>query len=489
MLDNDALLHLLSRPQQGVESESPNSVIAISPETSNLNKENEQQLSVPAEQEDQATHVLDCASSPNRNTEQPNVLNGDFMSAWYGNSCYDAVDTTRTNFGDFMSENIDVFNEGILLSNSSTPNILHGRTHLRPSGTVVSDGPADTARLTAQDNGYSLNISSSTAKELYVFIHIQAHRKQCSNRYNRIDIFFEKIQGFLPLFHRPLFYANYVEQKLSDERCDRLSLETALLLNSVFALAARFCDNLEVPNTELQCRGDSFAEQARFLYERARRGRGSDRPTFEYLQGCVVFTYYLFLSNPCTFAWVILGVCCRLAYDMGLHETDRKAIYDDIQNEDPEDWVEQEGRRRLWWSLWELDSYASRVSCRPCNIDQNRVFVLLPVSDEAWFANKRIASAPLGTDITTVWQSLEDCENQDERGWYLVSQALLKYADEAVQSRHVPPRRSNELQEAITGLGLLLPPKFHITLGSILFDRSNFSKSNWIVGTNLTLQE
>ena len=257
----------------------------------------------------------------------------------------------------------------------------------------------------------------------------------------------------------------------------------------MFALSARFSDVPELSEVDPKQRGNVFADQARSLYEHARRGRGADRPTFEYLQGCLMYTYYLFTSSPCTFSWVLVGVCCRLAYDLGLHETDQEVIYDNIRRQNSEGWVEREGRRRLWWSIWELDSFASTISCRPCNIDQNRVYVLLPASDETWFANEMVNSSPLGADLTTVWQSLDGSENQDERAWFIVSQALMKYAHEAVQSRSISLQHIKELQNAIACFGLLLPPSFHLDLGCLAFDKNNFSRSHWIIGTVLTLQE
>ena len=56
-----------------------------------------------------------------------------------------------------------------------------------------------------------------------------------------VDVWFKKIQSFLPLFHRPTFYSEVVKLDKTDPmRYQRLSWDSALILNGMFALAARF---------------------------------------------------------------------------------------------------------------------------------------------------------------------------------------------------------------------------------------------------------
>jgi hypothetical protein len=61
----------------------------------------------------------------------------------------------------------------------------------------------------------------------------------------RISVYFDTIQQWLPILHRPQFYQKYVR---TDARCiqflDRQSVSDpeAVLINCIFALAARFLD-------------------------------------------------------------------------------------------------------------------------------------------------------------------------------------------------------------------------------------------------------
>lgn len=308
----------------------------------------------------------------------------------------------------------------------------------------------------------------------------------------RIGLFFEKVQCSLPLFHRPSFYTRYVKQDVAPEdRYQNLSLESALLLNSMFALSARF-STLRMWKASPKQRGDHFAIESRFLYEEARRAREIDTPPFEYLQGVLLHTYYLFASRPCTRAWVMAGVCSRLAYDQGLHSVDKDMMSGNANSLaclSTHEWVEREEQRRLWWAIWDVDTFASTISCRPYNIDQNRIHVLLPVSDEAWFSSTMVSSAPMAAEPTSMWSSLQHSENQDERAWFLVSRGLMRLAHEALQSSTISLTRNQDIQTAISCFALILPPRFHLSSGSLQYDDVNFSKSNWIVSTVLTLQE
>ena len=273
-----------------------------------------------------------------------------------------------------------------------------------------------------------------------------------------------------------------------EQRYTHLSLEAALLLNSMFALAARFSRDI-FQEVSPKNRGDSFALEARNLYEEARRRREMDSPSLEYLQGVLLHTYYLFTSEPCTRAWVMAGVCSRLAYDQGLHNIDEDILSGMSQARlTTEEWIKREEQRRLWWSIWEIDSFASTISCRPYNIDQTRMRVLLPVSDDAWFKKAMLSSAPLGSEPTTIWSSLQNCENQDERAWFIVSKALLRLSHEAAQSSVKCISRNRSIETALACFTLILPSQFHFDSGTLIFDQWNYSKSNWIVYTILSLQ-
>jgi hypothetical protein len=303
-----------------------------------------------------------------------------------------------------------------------------------------------------------------------------------------LELYFERIQCFLPLFHRPTFRASLLgEDFRSDGLLGKLSLETAFVLNGIFALSARFSTSEFFTAMKSRDRGVDFAKAASTLLERYQT-QDHEQPTLRMLQGSVLLACYYLASGWSSRGWYLLGICSRQVYELGLHQLDHDVIAGN-HTEAVQDWVGHEEKRRVWWSAWELDCFVSTISCRPYCFDRNRVEVLLPVSDKAWFRNEPVASAPLKTDPLTVWKSLEDCPNQDEWAWFLVTVYLVRLANELLQQPGVtPPQMHKDLDTVITCFALALPSKFDLSSDSLSFDQENKRSSSWIISTNLMLQ-
>jgi hypothetical protein len=265
-----------------------------------------------------------------------------------------------------------------------------------------------------------------------------------------------------------------------------LPLESAFILNGMFALSARFSTSKSLSHLDAKDRGTAFAKRAEQLYERQLRLETFSQPSLPFLQGCLLLAAYYLGAGVCSRAWLITGVCSRLAYDLRLHTLDDDVISGG-KHLDGKDWIEREERRRTWWSSWELDNFASTVSGRPYGHDKGQLQVLLPVSDEAWFSNTPIASAPLHTDTLKVWKSLERCQNQDERAWFLLSIYLVRLSYDISRSPGYP-QNHKDIKTAIDCFALVLPRKFDLSNGGLLFDQRNWRNSCWIIGTNLMVQ-
>ncbi|KAH7018785.1 hypothetical protein EDB80DRAFT_818696 [Ilyonectria destructans] len=169
---------------------------------------------------------------------------------------------------------------------------------------------------------------------------------------------------------------------------------------------------------------------------------------------------------------------------LGLHRIDE----DPHSSSSREEWICKEEQRRAWWAVWELDSFDSISSRRPFSIDKCRMYVYLPVSDEAWFSGTPIESARLNTDILQCWKSLRDSENRDERAWFLISNFIAVQALELCQQRHVPIKNMTEVETVVSCFSLL----FHEICGGstdrLLFDEQNYGKSNWVILTRSMIQ-
>ncbi|RFU27357.1 hypothetical protein B7463_g8981, partial [Scytalidium lignicola] len=271
-----------------------------------------------------------------------------------------------------------------------------------------------------------------------------------------------------------------------NQHYNTLSLETSLILHGILALSARFSSSPEFDGILPAQRGEPFGRRAKAIYDESIHTL--QQPTLRYLQGCILLAFYLYSSEPDSQGWLVIGMCSRLAYDLGLNKVDETNLNEqqsrDICNRE---WSMREELRRAWWCVWELDAFASGIACRLPTIDRTTIQVLLPVSDKAWFADSPVQSAMIDPNPPRAWHTLRDCQNQDERAWFLVINFFLLLTHGLVQQKRPDPQQIRDVEAAVACYGLLLPPQFHLGSGSLLFSSENFRKSNWIILTNIML--
>lgn len=297
-----------------------------------------------------------------------------------------------------------------------------------------------------------------------------------------INLFFEKVQPWLPLLHRPRFQSQFENLLLVDgDVMTKFSVDEALLLYGMFAMSARFSNHPRFATIRARDRGHVFAERARKVYTQARSLRN---PTLTYLQGCILLAFYFYTSGPTHQGWILIGVCVRLAYDLGLSEIDDE----DWAPPSPVDAVEKEEMRRSWWLVWELDAFASTVSRNPFSIDRKRMAVNLPISDEAWFAEIEIQSSELVLVPGQSWRSLQGSSNQDERAWFLVANNFMATIHDRMQQRHdVTADEKLTLENEVCCFKLALPPSLRLDADTLTFTPQTFTRCNWVIGTHLML--
>ncbi|KAK5044481.1 hypothetical protein LTR84_010762 [Exophiala bonariae] len=299
-----------------------------------------------------------------------------------------------------------------------------------------------------------------------------------------IDHYFDKVHSFVPILHK----YHWVEAWLGDPSRLRATLKTnspsSLLVHMVFALAARFSLSPYFEREPPSERGQRIAAKATAIYWDCLQSL--QQPDLVYLQGCTLLAWYLYLSGPNLQGWLTIGTCTRLAYEMGIDKID--ATNGDVPL--TLDWSQQEEQRRVWWSIWELDTFASAIACRPHTIDRLSMAVKLPVSDADWLADNSVESVVIDPDPLNAWYTLRDSANQDERAWFLLCNYLLLIAYGLGRQSNVSDQSILEIEKAVTCFALLLPKQFHLhpELGSLSFGPKDFIRSNWIISTNIMLQ-
>ncbi|KIW75146.1 hypothetical protein Z517_11918 [Fonsecaea pedrosoi CBS 271.37] len=304
----------------------------------------------------------------------------------------------------------------------------------------------------------------------------------CSVAIDLIYVFFDKIQAWVPILHRPRFLAKYEKSLLVDgDVMKGFSVDESLLFYSMFAMSARFSNHPVFAGIAPNKRGHEFAQRARECYAKARSVRS---PSLTYLQGCILLAYYFYTSGPTHQGWILIGVCVRLAYDLGLSEIDDE----DWSPLTPTDSIEKEECRRVWWAVWELDTFASTVSRNPYAIDRKRMAVALPISDEAWFAEIEMSSAELNMLPGQSWRSLQGNNNQDERAWFLVANHFMATVHDRLQQKQdISSDEKLTLENEICCFKLALPASLRLDAETLTFTPATFARCNWVIGTHLML--
>lgn len=298
----------------------------------------------------------------------------------------------------------------------------------------------------------------------------------------RFQLFFQSVQGFLPLFHKPRLCDEFSTHfDGTDSGYEDLSITSAILLNSMFALSARFSEWVPCCDVNPRDRGAPFASRAQALWRE--HITDDEEPSLRLLQCRILLTFYELTSGPSFRAWQSAGICCRMAYGLSLHRID------DVDPTQRQDWIADEERRRAWWAVYQIDNVSSVIACRPFNLDTSNMEVLLPISDQAWFSGKFTKSASMSPrGPSEVWRSLQNCENQAPYAWYLVINELLRSAQRLWDRRARAVDELKVIQSALQCFALALPSSFCLTAPNMAFNDDNFVAKNWIICTSILLQ-
>lgn len=306
----------------------------------------------------------------------------------------------------------------------------------------------------------------------------------------RVDLYFLRIQPFLPLLHEPRFRQKFQVGCLGNDRYSRLSVADALTITAMIALTARFSSNTCFASMLPKEKGKVFARRATALYAQALQSDELNECSLPFLQGCILLAFYEQTHKITTQSWLLIGTCCRLAIDLGLNTVDQhrtcpgEAISAQSGQDSEDTWTHREEKRRAWWAVWELDVFAATILRRPYSISKDQMDVLLPVSDDLWFSDTPAESILLQTDMLHSWQTLETFQNADERAWFLVTTYLMvRASDLAAQHSTATLENIINFESTLNCFALLLPPSFHLDLIPTPFNESNFAANNWVVLT------
>ncbi|KAF2499909.1 hypothetical protein BU16DRAFT_536191 [Lophium mytilinum] len=256
--------------------------------------------------------------------------------------------------------------------------------------------------------------------------------------YRLVDLYFENFTAF-SLFQQPVF-----EVKAQNVAS---SLHLHALLAAMFSFAAPFYvpdttspngfpdpDNPAVPNSE------HFADLAERFVQESLMKLEDESPPLCLLQALILTTYRKLIKGARGRAWRSLGTCVRLAYEMNLHLIDSEGIGrgDAPQSQSRDQWVVDEERRRAWWAVWEMDTFAGTVRRCPAAIDWSQNETYLPVDDEAFFSGIPKRSCYLERNAIDRWKALHESGNESSKAWFIIVNSLMREAQMLASPRGVP---------------------------------------------------
>ncbi|KAL1893196.1 hypothetical protein Sste5346_006628 [Sporothrix stenoceras] len=157
-----------------------------------------------------------------------------------------------------------------------------------------------------------------------------------------IDAYFKRIHAFIPMLDETAFRADYLEGQRSDA-------PWLALLNMVFAMGSVAGTKSEDTN--------HFTYYNRAMEHLPMDAFGSSH--IETVQAlAIIGGYYLHYINRPNMANAVLGAAIRMASALGLHR-------ESLAHGGTTDVAAAETRRRTWWSLFCLDTWATTTMGRP----------------------------------------------------------------------------------------------------------------------------
>lgn len=193
------------------------------------------------------------------------------------------------------------------------------------------------------------------------------------------------------------------------------------LLGSIFIFSARYA--AKVPNDDTSALSATvtstpapayFERIAMELQEKTLKECGDATPPLCLLQASILTSFQHLIRGVRGIAWRHLGACIRLAYELDLHRIDSEAgaVVGSKSRYDASRAIEDEERRRAWWAVWEMDTFASTIRRSPTAINWSGNETFLPITDAFWYSGTEQASCFLALKPMARWKNLQKTGNE-----------------------------------------------------------------------------
>ena len=237
--------------------------------------------------------------------------------------------------------------------------------------------------------------------------------------YALADLYFKHINTWCPILHRrttldALFGPSTLEE------ADRI------LLHAIVATTLRFSTDTRL-NDENRRRFHDTSKQKVLLY-------GLENSSVKALQALVILALDLVGSSNGPPGWNLLALITRSIVQLGLAvETTSSSVspsYPSIYTlramvlPEPKSWIEDEGRRRLFWMGYLLDRYATIATAFEFALDEREIDRKLPCRDDLFSRNQAVETKWFYTTERTDY-SMNKPENLGSFSYYIEILGIL----------------------------------------------------------------
>ncbi|KAG0043639.1 hypothetical protein BGZ83_011188, partial [Gryganskiella cystojenkinii] len=175
-----------------------------------------------------------------------------------------------------------------------------------------------------------------------------------------LNLYFAYVHPFAPVFVWSKFLKRLQNQDYSPS--------FLFLLNSIFALASRFSDDISLRTdpTKPETVGVAFVDKAKAILDTI-----YDAPDLYCVGALVILSYQQMGTGGGYRAWMFIGISIRMAQHLGLNRDCAK-----LNPHMPA--IDKEERNRIWWSCFVADRIVSASFGRPQGINEHDVDATYP---------------------------------------------------------------------------------------------------------------
>ncbi|KAL5340529.1 putative C6 transcription factor [Aspergillus crustosus] len=203
--------------------------------------------------------------------------------------------------------------------------------------------------------------------------------------YALVDLYFEHLNTWCPILHRRTTLDTFFGPSPLEE-ADRM------VLYSIVATTLRFSNDSRLTEQARKRYHDS-SKQKVLLY-------GLENSSVKALQALVILALDLVGSSNGPPGWKLLALITRSVVQLGLaveaQSTLISPVYPSIYTlravtlPESESWIEDEGRRRLFWMVYLLDRYSTLATAFDFALDDKDIDRKLPCKDEYFIKNQPV---------------------------------------------------------------------------------------------------